>query len=710
MGDPAGKGQALLRHIKDIENAVDFMEKLGDPRVKHKELKPNLALLQGHDMKPNVQRRILAIYVRDMGDSLTWDDRGDAEMLSLVRALSPFPTRPRAMTDDSAKEESDSRPEATVEASACEEGKEFDPLNPRLSDIDSDLLSKLDAAQKILVRDILTSLAGQGEDSFDAAIALAKAVEQTYVQGVMEMEEVPAAASETLTIFRFIRSVIDTTNLDVDFDSVMAVANSQKDFKKGLLCEAANIVDRSAQWQDRKSGLIKTIAQARSQLPKLATKLETLPDQPFALSDVQTLAKITDAFDHIRCARGALRPGSTHLLETKARKLLSSILDHHEATTAEGIRKLAVEDASALQSLLQDASSLWQDEAVSACLALCEEERQGRSNEVILATICDSFEAAAGNISEEGIQLEKLSLVSEQLEQNLGLSFDTDQAERVVTIAQKVYDSLAESFPEKLEAMPIAAKVLDTCAGCKGAENLSKAFQALSVGEALSAAADKHTKLADDVYGRVANDENYSAIKEIMQTKLKLEVAATATNTTEPECLKALRAKVEKLVDDVATTTITPQQAKVLNLIDGCSDWTRGGSEGKPWSDAVADDADISDILDAGKKTLCSRSAEVYESTRDDIKASMSKLRDTSTLFNRKVDADIDTRCAAACKELTLSYHEGLLVALYSSKQAKEVMKARTHAIKKQVKAPLKWVDVHARLRERAERAMKLLS
>ena len=81
------------------------------------------------------------------------------------------------------------------------------------------------------------------------------AVEKTWVHGIGPMEEVLQSCSDVLTMFRFLRSVLDVTDLELDIGSVTIDAKHQAENKRTVLTELANIVDRNPLWAARKHGL-----------------------------------------------------------------------------------------------------------------------------------------------------------------------------------------------------------------------------------------------------------------------------------------------------------------------------------------------------------------------------------------------------------------------------------------------------------------------
>lgn len=59
---------------------------------------------------------------------------------------------------------------------------------------------------------------------------------------------------------------------------------------------------------------------------------------------------------------------------------------------------------------------------------------------------------------------------------------------------------------------------------------------------------------------------------------------------------------------------------------------------------------------------------------------------------------------------LHLTYIEGLLVALYSKQLPRDQWKSKTHGIKRMLSPNMKWSVVHPSLRERADKATKMLT
>eukprot|EP00972_Heterocapsa_arctica_P099785 14719797-Heterocapsa_arctica.AAC.1 len=150
-------------------------------------------------------------------------------------------------------------------------------------------------------------------------------------------------------------------------------------------------------------------------------------------------------------------------------------------------------------------------------------------------------------------------------------------------------------------------------------------------------------------------------------------------------------------------------QAKLANMIASAEPWARGGPDGSCWFSEAKDHSDIAEVLAIGSKTVCARTVTVYQSTRDQMDIVLKKLVETSALFTTMVGEEFKAKATSMMNDLALSHIEGLLIALYTSNFQKEVMKTKTHGIKKLVKAPLKWAMVHEALRARADRAVKFL-
>eukprot|EP00972_Heterocapsa_arctica_P108766 16014698-Heterocapsa_arctica.AAC.1 len=87
----------------------------------------------------------------------------------------------------------------------------------------------------------------------------------------------------------------------------------------------------------------------------------------------------------------------------------------------------------------------------------------------------------------------------------------------------------------------------------------------------------------------------------------------------------------------------------------------------------------------------------------------LKKLVETSARFTTTVGEDLKAKATAMMNDLALSHIECLLIALYTGNFQKEITKTKTYAIKKLVKAPLKWAMVHEALRACARNAIKFL-
>jgi hypothetical protein len=520
---------------------------------------------------------------------------------------------------------------------------------------------------------------------------------------------VPPLAAETLTAFRFLRSVLDVRSLEIDFDSVTAVMSAQKHNTNNMFNEMANIIDSIAEWKERKSSLLKSLLQAKVFLPKMAAKLEGLPSEPFGFDDATSVENLSQAFSLIREAKAELRAGSTLTLETKAKELMTKIVAHVEADDrGVGLRSLSPTHAQIMQDLLKEAIGLWQDPDHRSTLAMLEEESESRINSQILVDIQASFEQAVVTTTTD-IDTAKFEVVGKMAKENVGLVFQVDQVSRIVESTGMLHQFLAANFPQNIEFLSVAKALLQMCPDSAGTEGLRRQITVLAAGGKVQEALATHRRLGDDVYGRVMNDEANATIAVLLQKRLLFLKGMQEITEEPPACLTTLVQEVDQHVEEVTQATLTPMQAKLANMIASAEPWARGGPDGSSWFSEAKDNSDIAEVLAIGSKTVCARPVTVYQSTRDQMDIVLKKLVETSALFTTMVAEDGKTMATNMMNDLALSHIEGLLIALYTSNFQKEVMKTKTHGIKKLVKAPLKWAMVHEALRARADRAIKFL-
>lgn len=699
-------------HLDIVDKAGNIMTLL-KKEASFADMSKDLAILKksGCEIPLCVQTRLLAARLKDMVVDL--NDPDECELEVFVSALSPF-AHSASMTlgQDSVKEEvgePDGDDEHMSHRRASGDHTPFDPLEPRMCDVDLSLEEKLELALKILVRDVARPCISKGEDGVDTAINLSKAIERIWVGGVEDMEDVPQAAADTLTIFRYLRSIADTTTTDIDFDSITMVVSSAKSHKKTILQELADIVENSDEWRERRLNLTKTLTSAQALLPQIAAKAAALPTPTATHIAEGTMEKLHAAFAQIKMARAVLRTGSTHVLEVKARNVLDKVIEGIQGA-AENLPKMPHEKLVALQELLCSAIDVWGDASHRQfCEALMAEIAM-RDKSKTLGGILNSIESAVDH-NNATVDFGKLRSVSDSIAEQDSVAFDGEQASKCLSLCKVVYQNLVKSFPDCVGGSDVLASMLKLCSGVGvEAQKVLRQVQALAHGGRLSSALDAHKKLADDLYARVANDEDNMKIKLVMVANLNLKESLQSLSDEPPACLRKVSKDAEAFINEVADMTINPVEKKFAFLVDSVASWARGGKNSKNWFEGAPDDASIENILAMGKKTILSRPIETYIEKKNEIAAAHTKYEETSMLFSRTpAPAMADTRDDITAN-LHLTYIEGLLVALYSKQLPRDQWKSKTHGIKRMLSPNMKWSVVHPSLRERADKATKMLS
>lgn len=705
------KAQRLSEHMDMIDRCCELMADLSSEASFDDMLDKIQQLVKDHvEFDPSIQTKLLGKRLSSVINALKVES-SSLDCKEFIDMLSPF-------KDIAGEEDDDDEFEGVIQEVDHDKVEDsttpsqFDPLKPRLMDTDGSQQHKLCLVQKLLMADVLPALISLGEGGLAKASDLCRAIVSNYEDGVANMAETPQVVLDTMAICEVMLAVTDSTQVAMDFDALETFFGDLAKHKKTVQVDFGIMLRLDTNcYKAKVDELQACLADARSRLPDIAAKAKSLDtcDVPPTQVDIDLLS---DCYKTISTCRACLRRGSTHILEVACRSYTRRLI---ERLQTDGQQYIIPKDWSSqflekLKDLLKEGSELNILFDVRGASTALSTEVRVRSTCALAWELMEKLKAPL-DLDKNAVNPQKFAHLQNHLSTMSGLLLDEEQNEECIESLRHYRDILSLGHGKHPGGFGTLVNVCKLLRASAEKDSLERRFNNFDLAAKIEASMAAHMSLGPDMDARVHADGHDMLCLKSLQLHI-LEAKSSVESCKEEgksEFVLQVLAHAEKHCSDAALATVAPLHTHLSARTAESQGWARGGGDGSSWHIGLATDATLDEALGVAKATLLSKLPDVYEARREELASDLKKLKEVASALHQKLPDGLEQQVQQVISFLGLSFIEGLLCALYMSKQSKEVYKSKTHAIRKLVRGKqCDWQQVHKSLQTRATKAAKL--
>lgn len=675
---------------------------LENPEKTMQDIAPTLLALAQADVEfpTTMRRKLLGRRLRDMLSS--FDTMGcNAWTSEFAETLNPFPgdktiaSAAGSCPTDAADEGSGSAP--------------FDPLKPTLAALDCSLSSRLQLASMVLGHDVLYKLVDEGEAMTCIAKALATQVVQMLEEAIESIEVVPDELEHILIACRSLSTLLDPSSYNPDYSAVAEIHAAGCRSAEGLLGDLAVKIKGAPFYNSLLEEFLAKAPESKLHLPSLQAAARQVEQAPMTCC-AAAMDSVSSALELIGKVGPLLRRGAVGHASLLCRQ-------HLDAALADCKSKGPPDElAEAIQILLPPlsmASEMLADaEALVAGCGWCTKMQTALSRQGQAKHIAQQAEATileGGEVDDAAVHTLKRMLGDAGCE----IMNDKDCADRIALVVNTWMDWSSSRIADSgliAETCRVLLPLIVAKAGCA---NLLAEGRALEAGIQIRIALEGFKNIDPDMSERILKDTNQHALKHLMRAHGALMEIVNDSSTTlreriSLECSKLLVPAAAE-IDLAAEKIISDRKAAMTTYLQKVQPWCRGGADGKAWSDSLADDASIDEVLELAQATLLKHKPTAFDEAEKKLASKRDDYANSVNMFLFSYD-DSDVQAARDVgQQLKLSYNEGMLVRLLLSDMRSKDRKIKVHAVAKSMPDPGRpWEGLHPALQARASEAMRM--